>query len=85
MAAKNRAQKIINENAVGRWRWVESCSRVLTIAAAVFSKSYCPYCKATKSLLTEMGAKFYTIELDQDGERWVHRASLDRIILTGSL
>jgi len=34
---------------------------------AVFSKSYCPYCKATKSLLTELGAKFYTIELDQVG------------------
>lgn len=34
---------------------------------AVFSKSYCPYCKATKSLLTEMGAKFYAIELDQVG------------------
>ncbi|KAK5016070.1 putative glutaredoxin Grx1 [Cryomyces antarcticus] len=32
---------------------------------AVFSKSYCPYCKATKSLLSEMGAKFYAIELDQ--------------------
>lgn len=36
-------------------------------AVAVFSKSYCPYCKATKSLLTEMGAKFYTIELDKVG------------------
>lgn len=34
-------------------------------AVAVFSKSYCPYCRATKSLLTELGAKFYTIELDQ--------------------
>lgn len=34
-------------------------------AVAVFSKSYCPYCKAAKSLLTENGAKFYTIELDQ--------------------
>jgi glutaredoxin 3 len=34
-------------------------------AVAVFSKSYCPYCTATKSLLSEMGAKFYTIELDQ--------------------
>nr|POE88109.1 glutaredoxin [Quercus suber] len=32
---------------------------------AVFSKSYCPYCKATKSLLSEMGAKPYIIELDQ--------------------
>lgn len=35
---------------------------------AVFSKSYCPYCKATKSLLTEKGAKFYSIELDQVGK-----------------
>ncbi|PMD58339.1 putative glutaredoxin [Hyaloscypha bicolor E] len=34
-------------------------------AVAVFSKSYCPYCRATKTLLTEMGAKYYTIELDQ--------------------
>ncbi|MCJ1478336.1 hypothetical protein MMC13_007014 [Lambiella insularis] len=34
-------------------------------AIAVFSKSYCPYCKASKALLSEMGAKFYTIELDQ--------------------
>lgn len=33
----------------------------------MFSKSYCPYCKASKSLLTELGAKFYTIELDQVG------------------
>jgi len=34
-------------------------------AVAVFSKSWCPYCKATKALLTETGAKFYSIELDQ--------------------
>jgi glutaredoxin 3 len=32
---------------------------------AVFSKSYCPYCKASKELLTSLGAKFYAIELDQ--------------------
>jgi glutaredoxin 3 len=32
---------------------------------AVFSKSYCPYCRATKQLLSEQGAKFYAIELDQ--------------------
>ncbi|KAH8692759.1 putative glutaredoxin Grx1 [Talaromyces proteolyticus] len=31
----------------------------------VFSKSYCPYCKATKSLLTEFGAPYYVLELDQ--------------------
>jgi len=34
-------------------------------AVAVFSKSYCPYCKATKALLSELGAKYYAIELDQ--------------------
>ncbi|TAQ89025.1 hypothetical protein B7494_g2615 [Chlorociboria aeruginascens] len=34
-------------------------------AVAVFSKSYCPYCRATKNLLTELNAKYYTIELDQ--------------------
>jgi len=34
-------------------------------AVAVFSKSYCPYCKATKSLLSELGAKYYAIELDE--------------------
>ncbi|KAL5336496.1 thioredoxin-like protein [Aspergillus crustosus] len=31
----------------------------------VFSKSYCPYCKSSKSLLSELGAKYYAIELDQ--------------------
>lgn len=34
---------------------------------AVFSKSYCPYCRAAKQLLSESGAKFYAIELDQIG------------------
>merc|ERR1712029_59353 len=32
---------------------------------AVFSKSYCPYCKQTKQLLSAAGAKFYAVELDQ--------------------
>ncbi|KAK2806021.1 hypothetical protein FQN50_006036, partial [Emmonsiellopsis sp. PD_5] len=31
----------------------------------VFSKSYCPYCRATKQLLNEQGAQFFSIELDQ--------------------
>lgn len=38
----------------------------------VFSKSYCPYCRATKALLTENGAKFQTIELDQVGTFSAH-------------
>ncbi|KAJ9620470.1 Glutaredoxin [Taxawa tesnikishii (nom. ined.)] len=33
--------------------------------AVVFSKSYCPYCRATKELLTKLGAQYYTLELDQ--------------------
>jgi glutaredoxin 3 len=32
---------------------------------AVFSKSYCPYCRDAKQLLSKSGAKFYAIELDQ--------------------
>jgi len=37
---------------------------------AVFSKSYCPYCKATKQLLSEFKVQPYIIELDQvdDGQ-----------------
>ncbi|TGJ84266.1 hypothetical protein E0Z10_g4483 [Xylaria hypoxylon] len=34
-------------------------------AVAVFSKSYCPYCKASKNLLDDLGAKYFLIELDQ--------------------
>ncbi|KAL8746022.1 MAG: hypothetical protein Q9190_001918 [Brigantiaea leucoxantha] len=34
-------------------------------AVVVFSKSYCPYCRASKTLLSEMGAKFNVIEMDQ--------------------
>jgi len=31
----------------------------------VFSKSWCPYCRAAKTTLSELGAKYYTVELDQ--------------------
>ncbi|KAK4957014.1 Glutaredoxin [Elasticomyces elasticus] len=57
---------------------------------AVFSKSYCPYCKATKALLTEMGANFHTVELDQidDGaaiqdalEDMTHQRSVPNIFI----
>jgi glutaredoxin 3 len=33
----------------------------------VFSKSYCPYCKASKALLNEKNAKYFSMELDQVG------------------
>ncbi|KAK9441821.1 Glutaredoxin-C6 [Metarhizium brunneum] len=31
----------------------------------VFSKSYCPYCRATKEILKKLGAEFKALELDQ--------------------
>ncbi|RYN42503.1 hypothetical protein AA0113_g11321 [Alternaria arborescens] len=31
----------------------------------VFSKSYCPYCRQAKQLLSDSGAKYFAIELDQ--------------------
>jgi glutaredoxin 3 len=51
-------------------------------AVAVFSKSYCPYCKATKALLSEMGANYYSIELDQVGMSRTTLLIGERIILT---
>lgn len=41
--------------------------------AVVFSKSYCPYCRATKSLLNEKHAKYYLLELDAVGRYSVER------------
>ena len=32
----------------------------------VFSKSYCPYCKATKELLAAKGVPFGLLELDRE-------------------
>lgn len=68
--AKIKVQAIIDENPVGEFKQpsaLNPCIK-LTLQPAVFSKSYCPYCKATKALLNEKGAKFYSIELDQVGK-----------------
>jgi len=48
-------------------------------AVAVFSKSYCPYCKATKALLNDMGAKYFSIELDQVDDGAAIQAALKEI------
>ncbi|ORY70933.1 putative glutaredoxin [Pseudomassariella vexata] len=48
-------------------------------AVAVFSKSYCPYCKSAKSLLDSFDAKYYAIELDQDNEGSAIQAALAEI------
>lgn len=34
---------------------------------AVFSKTYCPYCKAAKQLLEDNHANAYVVELDEIG------------------
>lgn len=46
----------------------------------VFSKSYCPYCKATKSLLSEKGAKYFLMELDQVCESTMFLQCLPEIV-----
>ncbi|KAG1106449.1 Glutaredoxin [Mucor circinelloides] len=33
---------------------------------AVFSKSYCPYCKRAKDVLKKLGVEFFVIELDNE-------------------
>lgn len=38
-----------------------------SVCLVVFSKSYCPYCKATKATLSGLGAQYYALELDQIG------------------
>ncbi|XP_041003779.1 glutaredoxin-C2-like [Juglans microcarpa x Juglans regia] len=34
----------------------------------VFSKTYCPFCKKVKQLLTELGANFKAYELDTESD-----------------
>ncbi|KAI1452427.1 putative glutaredoxin [Annulohypoxylon moriforme] len=34
-------------------------------AVAVFSKTFCPYCSASKRLLDSLGAKYKLVELDE--------------------
>jgi len=48
-------------------------------SVAVFSKSYCPYCKATKSTLDQLGAKYFSIELDQVDDGAALQAALAEI------
>ncbi|KAI1824126.1 thioredoxin-like protein [Xylaria intraflava] len=41
------------------------CTSANILFAAVFSKSYCPHCAASKKLLDSLDAKYFLIELDQ--------------------
>lgn len=68
--ATAKAQQVINDNAVGKFCPAEnpasSVIRLLTTpcASVVFSKSYCPYCAATKSLLSSLDVDPTVLELD---------------------
>jgi len=93
-AATTKVQKIIDENAVGRFpppfslflslslgtarrggwavvvgrrRGMDGTEWSADGTTAVFAKSYCPYCRASKSTLSDLGARFYVLELDQIG------------------
>ncbi|KAI1171889.1 putative glutaredoxin [Nemania sp. FL0916] len=48
-------------------------------AVAVFSKSYCPYCNATKKLLDSVNAKYFSIELDQEKDGGAIQSALAEI------
>ncbi|OAL53092.1 glutaredoxin [Pyrenochaeta sp. DS3sAY3a] len=48
-------------------------------AVAVFSKSYCPYCRSAKKLLSDSGANFYVIELDQVDDGSAIQAALGEL------
>ena len=67
-AAKQKAQKIIDDNSV-----------------VVFSKSYCPYCRASKSLLNEKHAKYFLMELDEVGTLRLSQAFLLGLRACGEL
>ncbi|POR31569.1 Glutaredoxin [Tolypocladium paradoxum] len=59
-AAGKKVQQIIDDNAVGM-------SPALCLAPPlVFSKSYCPHCKATKKTLNNLGADYTALELDNE-------------------
>ncbi|KAJ5948711.1 Glutaredoxin [Penicillium verhagenii] len=45
----------------------------------VFSKSYCPYCKSSKDLLNELGAKYTALELDEENDGAAIQAALQEI------
>jgi glutaredoxin 3 len=40
-------------------------AQIAASPVVVYSKSYCPYCARTKTLLTELGATFAVVELDE--------------------
>ncbi|KAF5858922.1 hypothetical protein ETB97_003582 [Aspergillus alliaceus] len=48
-------------------------------AVVVFSKSYCPYCVASKKLLNDLKAKYVAIELDHEKDGAALQDALEEI------
>ena len=42
----------------------------------VFSKTFCPYCKSVKKLLSDIGATYKAVELDQESDGGEIQAAL---------
>ncbi|KKP03262.1 glutaredoxin 3 [Trichoderma harzianum] len=75
MANVKEVQRIIDNNNVGEFLHLSlslSPSPNLTGSnfIVVFSKTWCPYCKATKAKLNELKAQYEVVELDNrnDGD-----------------
>jgi hypothetical protein len=73
MAAKVKAENIIQENPVGRSHFalrynIRQRLGLTLLPLVVFSKTYCPYCTQTKKLLSTQGVTPYILELDTIGE-----------------
>ncbi|XP_044722235.1 glutaredoxin domain-containing protein [Hirsutella rhossiliensis] len=48
-------------------------------AVIVFSKSYCPYCAATKKTLDGLNAAYTVVELDKESEGGAMQDELEKI------
>ncbi|KYK57167.1 hypothetical protein DCS_04174 [Drechmeria coniospora] len=48
-------------------------------AVVVFSKSYCPYCKATKQTLNNLNVDYALLELDNDPDGSALQEALEEI------
>jgi glutaredoxin 3 len=41
----------------------------MTQSIVIYSKSYCPYCKGAKALLTQKGVRFTEYEISEDSSK----------------
>uniref|UniRef100_A0AAV1UC74 Glutaredoxin domain-containing protein n=1 Tax=Peronospora matthiolae TaxID=2874970 RepID=A0AAV1UC74_9STRA len=54
-------------------------AQIAASPVVVYSKTYCPYCTKTKTLLTQLGVKFEVVELDQVSEGSEQQNALEQI------